>query len=427
MKRLATLAGLAFASLIGAFAFTAPAHATTCVTDPASPSTSWPHNSYWYCGGTTNYKTGGFNGLINQGTDAKRSTPTPTVLFNTNHLFFIFATYTDFKGYCGVTTNTPYLACNSLATDGFSEDGPNAVGSTWNNGGTIYYSVVLEDRIENSTPILQVEQRIQNAMAHEAGHQLDYYYGPKLSYSFAASEDSSYGTSPRREFNYRLTFDWNNFDSLTTCTTSGGVFFNKLDDSAGIICNGIQATTVGGTPHMGDVVHMVVTDTSLPGGSETVPYTIKSSDTNASILASSLVNAVNADTVLMTHHISATYLAGPPIQVKFNSTSTTKTYFVTSKFSGTGSETFAASFSGTNEEILQAAWKYFFTKHAPNVHFWDELFAEQNAHQFSNNDPVVGQNPDDYLVYFGCTGHTVQYLATNGTTPADASYSSGCK
>ncbi|WP_139340835.1 hypothetical protein, partial [Klebsiella aerogenes] len=62
MKRLATLAGLAFASLIGAFAFTAPAHATpTCsaYTDSAGtyPADSTGHEQICFAATTADKTT----------------------------------------------------------------------------------------------------------------------------------------------------------------------------------------------------------------------------------------------------------------------------------------------------------------------------------------------------------------------------------
>lgn len=406
MKRLATLAGLAFAMLIGAFAFSAPAHATTCST---TTSGQFPDNLYWFCGNTSSNKAAGQGALTRLGTNAKNTSH----LNQSTHLFFIFNSVSDFTTWCAVThTGVPNIPC---PVGGWPST-PSA-GYTYNNGTSTYYSVVIENLADQT----QLGTSVANNMAHEAGHQLDYIYGPALGYTFAASETNS--GSPVREFNDKLNgFDWPNFNALTNkCGASGGIFTNQYDQFGSIICNAIQNVTIGGTIHSGDTITITVKDSSLSGGQHPVPYTVKPTDTTYNAIALGVANAVNTD-VLVNGFVHATVSSA---EVDFNSTSTNATFF-TAAVSGT--ETATASARGTNQQVLQAAWPYYFTTESGALgNYWGELYAEENAKVFSSTEGG-SHTPDTYVKnYFACTELIVQTLGSTGNLPSVAQYPSNCK
>jgi RHS repeat-associated protein len=71
------------------------------------------------------------------------------------------------------------------------------------------------------------------------------------------------------------------------------------------LANNYYAATVGGTPHTGDVLTITAYDSYLSGGQKSDSYTVRSTDTLATI-ASGLTSAINADSTLSSFGISAT-------------------------------------------------------------------------------------------------------------------------
>ena len=74
--------------------------------------------------------------------------------------------------------------------------------------------------------------------------------------------------------------------------------------------NGSETATLGGTATTGDVVTLTVSDAALPGGSQAIPYTVKSTDTSLTILGSSIAKAVNANLNLDNLGVSASAASG---------------------------------------------------------------------------------------------------------------------
>ncbi|MBX9720849.1 MAG: LysM peptidoglycan-binding domain-containing protein [Candidatus Obscuribacterales bacterium] len=194
MKRLATLAGLTLASLIGAFAFTAPAHAATTCTSPTtgfSPN-SYPQGFLYICESPGNTvaagdvtaaknalaKLGGVNAGANS--NAKDTSHMAT----NNHYVYVFAKYADFIGganqYCTAsgnnTSSPPVPPCTP--TSGTGSIPASAVGWTYTKSGGIWQSIIFMDRINGLTS--PIYTTTGNTVAHEAGHQLDSIYGTAL-------------------------------------------------------------------------------------------------------------------------------------------------------------------------------------------------------------------------------------------------------
>lgn len=67
-----------------------------------------------------------------------------------------------------------------------------------------------------------------------------------------------------------------------------------------------QTVTLTGAPDTGDVVNLLVTNAGLPGGFYLFQYVVLSGDTTLSLLATSIKNALNANSTLSTGGITAT-------------------------------------------------------------------------------------------------------------------------
>lgn len=85
--------------------------------------------------------------------------------------------------------------------------------------------------------------------------------------------------------------------------------------------NGTETVLVGGTKTTGDQLGVSVFDDNLSGGSESVSYTVSSSDTLTSI-ASSIASAINSDTALQSVGVTANN-SGTIIRLKSVSTGVT--------------------------------------------------------------------------------------------------------
>ena len=107
MKRLATLFGLAFAALVGSFAMSAPAHASTVTLGGVTcnnNNSTFPRGQFWYCtpGGT---QQGPMLTLMgNAGTDAESKFTT------SNGQIYVFANPNDYFSFCG---GGRVLACDA--------------------------------------------------------------------------------------------------------------------------------------------------------------------------------------------------------------------------------------------------------------------------------------------------------------------------
>ncbi len=104
------------------------------------------------------------------------------------------------------------------------------------------------------------------------------------------------------------------------------------------VMNGTENISIGGTKTTGDTLTLTVTDAGLSGGTESVTYTVLSTDTLTTI-TTGLTAAINADTHLQGIGVTASS-AGTVIGVKSNSVNAT-TY--TTSTSGGATETMALS------------------------------------------------------------------------------------
>ncbi|HEY9785307.1 MAG TPA: hypothetical protein V6D17_07895, partial [Candidatus Obscuribacterales bacterium] len=92
--------------------------------------------------------------------------------------------------------------------------------------------------------------------------------------------------------------------------------------------NGDQTATIGGTITSGDVVSLTVIDSGLSGGQKSVSHTVQGTDTTTTI-ATSLKNAINADSSLQAINVSATSSANVVTIVSHSSRITTYAKTVT--------------------------------------------------------------------------------------------------
>jgi hypothetical protein len=421
MKRLLTLAGLALASFIGAFAFTAPAHAT--VSCSTTTSGQFPDNRYWYCGSTSGYNSSAQGGLVNLGTNAKSA----TVLNNSSHNFFVFASVSDYNGYCG-GTGAGSVPCDTINS--------NERGHTWQALSGVWYSVVIENQ-QGSTNTTVISTRLKNTMAHEAGHQLDIYYGVNVTGGGAASV---VGKDFDTKLNAAVYGDIVKFNALSTVPCTGvGLYTSQLSEmdveGAGTgnryMCQSTQTATITGTPSTGSIT-FVVHDTTLTGGMASIIQSVTTGQ-SANTVATNL--AANITSVLSASGISAT--ASGAVITLVSSTGVQTTY--TATVSGTegvsipGSPSFGTGPSlrsfyakANNWAIVQAAWpEIFSTETFGMTTRWAELYAEETAVDYSSSE-ATNQTPDLYIKNDGfvCTKLIVTHLTTDGRLPTTAEYTS---
>jgi hypothetical protein len=233
MKRFKTLIGLAFAALIGSFAMSAPAHASTVTLGGVTcnnNNSTFPHGQFWYCtpGGT---QQGPMLTLMgNAGTDAESKFTT------SNGQIYVFKNYADYFSFCGATGSP--LACAAI------------VGTTGEWGDTItaaspVYSVVFEQMIVGGIGISN--PALGATTMHEMGHQLDRLYGTALGSSGTGWVSGS--TTFINELNNKA---WPQFNLYVQCG-NGGIFYAQTSASGATkgtyICSGTGGT--GGSLNTG--------------------------------------------------------------------------------------------------------------------------------------------------------------------------------
>ena len=151
----------------------------------------------------------------------------------------------------------------------------------------------------------------------------------------------------------RLTGTQNNASALSYAynpylTSANGIATITLGGSptTGDVIDVTVANTTGtnvalsGTPNTGDVINVLVLNSGLSGGMHNVQYTVLSTDTSLSILASSLASAINADSTLSTAHISATASSS---NVLLSAYSSTGAFSILPNSNGTATETVGGS------------------------------------------------------------------------------------
>lgn len=423
MKRLLTLAGIALASLIGAFAFSAPAHAS--VSCSTTTSGQFPDNRYWYCGSTSGYNSSAQGGLVNLGTNAKSS----TVLNNSNHNFFVFASVSDYNGYCG-GTGAGSVPCDTILA--------RERGHTWQALSGVWYSVVIENQQDpNQVPSL-INTRLKNTMAHEAGHQLDIYYGVNVTGGGAASV---VGNDFDTKLNAAVYGDIDKFNNLypshARCGTVG-LFTSQLGENGKYICSTKNTITVGATGGPGNFV-ILFTDAAInPTGMThqagfTQPYNAGDS---ATTIATNIATDINNTTALTSAGFSATSSGGVVTIVSASGNATTsstsgttggRSFSIPSWTYGTGTA-LASDYASktTNWAIAQMAWPEIFSTEAFGATSrWAELYAEVTAVDYSSSESS-NQTPDLYIKNDGfvCTRLIVTHLTTDGRLPTTAEYTS---
>ncbi|HEY9684034.1 MAG TPA: RHS repeat-associated core domain-containing protein [Oculatellaceae cyanobacterium] len=122
--------------------------------------------------------------------------------------------------------------------------------------------------------------------------------------------------------------------------------------------NPAETSTISGTATTGDILTLTVHDTGLPGGQESVNYTVQTGDTLATI-SQSLALAINSDTNLQGIGVSAAWYVptwvpstSPVVSIQSNSSNAT-TYTASVSSGATETLTLAASSNG-----LVQQWNY---------------------------------------------------------------------
>lgn len=228
MKRLATLAGVVFASLIGTFAFTAPAHATFSCTTPTVSAGAYPQGYLWYCEDpsdpttqlTAGTKTDSKDALQRLGNNSTAADDVKSRMANNLHHVYIFKTYALYLAYA--TTNGSNAATPPIPKEyTFSTI---AESHKWDDSGTIkQQSIIIEDLVLANS----AHTNIGNTTAHEAGHQMDGIYGD-VRYTPAAFDN--YASIFGRDYAFKLTGQTVTF---TTSATVAGTVLNLGFEPAG--------------------------------------------------------------------------------------------------------------------------------------------------------------------------------------------------
>ncbi|MBX9571394.1 MAG: LysM peptidoglycan-binding domain-containing protein [Candidatus Obscuribacterales bacterium] len=125
------------------------------------------------------------------------------------------------------------------------------------------------------------------------------------------------------------------------------------------------AATISGPVTPGDILHLIVWDSALPGGSETITYTVQSGDTLASIVQNFSVLA-NMNTDLQTLGVSTTWLSSLPPNITYysgNSSEQVRTNVASTPkiiFHSKSSSTFLSwSVTGSATEFIQISGDLF--------------------------------------------------------------------
>ncbi len=244
-------------------------------------------------------------------------------------------------------------------------------------------------------------------------------------------------------------YDWPATNLVTPqCAPNNGLFTSQKDQNGKFICGTIVSGSVAGTPTVGDVYAFTVTDTQGTTINEPISYTVPSvpTPTQANI-AAGIIAKINADPVLSPRHITAKAAGGSLIQITSGTQMTSYSApTVTPSGSGHGSwslgsvssgggNTLSNSYSGTNSQVLQAAWSVgeFFIAVTENSGAidWPEVFADNTA-KVAGQDKGGNQNPSAYYQNNGfiCTLEYVKSVEQTGKAPGTVGgipYAPGCK
>lgn len=249
MKRLATFAGLAFAALIGAFSFAAPAHAAFGCTTPTVSGGAYPQNYLWFCEDTAVHplqattKTDAVDALQKLGNGSTASSDAKTKMSSNKHYVYIFYSQTEYNSYATATGN---IGSNPPVPKKFSFTDI-AQSQKWDDGSgnMVEQSIIIEtDVLANSS-----HTTIGNTTAHEAGHQLDGIYGDSI---YPPAGINNYASIFGREYAFKLTGETVTF--TTSATVPGTVLTLGFQSATGSLItetytamNGDTTTSIANT------------------------------------------------------------------------------------------------------------------------------------------------------------------------------------
>lgn len=178
MKRLTTLAGLAFATLLGSFAVSAPAHATVTLTPVTQNGITcqrhdggtYPENMHYFdC--TTNQTTHAYSGYALAQLQATFSGfPTVATDLAAGPVdFYVFDDAIEYANRVGGGLTPQQAYAKYAAVKGFSNDPPFAGGRF-----TVVWAMDATTPPNYPNEVQAGSSGIKNTTAHEAGHQYDW-------------------------------------------------------------------------------------------------------------------------------------------------------------------------------------------------------------------------------------------------------------
>lgn len=431
MRRTITMGLFALFLMLGGLFTAAPAQAAC--TGVTGGTGVWPYASHvHWCSGTVAADGTNVVGVLKNIVNDDNPSGTTNleagyILTNaagangtTGAQFYIFGTQSDYAnslntGYCQTGMNYQEFGYNSASQCKIYPTSFAGV-TVISQGFTLIFKA--------SSPSLV------NTATHEAGHWLD----NSSAYITLLGGSPTYA-SDTTNFASELNQDWtalNNTANFSACSlTPYGVFRGTKDQfgTGSYICAGTngagpglnppysgnnenilkaawpyfynrnpspETATIGGTLTTGDVVSITIIDSGLPGGFQTVSYTVASGNTVSSIVTG-LTNSINGNTNLQTALITAT-AASPTISITSRSRNST---------------TYSKNVTGSHTETVTLA--------APSGSLGPtnaEFFAEVVA-VVSGNPAGGSQSADNYLRTneFNCTRRLIESMMHYGQIP----------
>lgn len=426
--------GLAFVGL------TSPAQAA--VTCTPQSMTGYTHTLLYTCTGV---------GVGNTDiTDAKQvfsvlkaNSKDTSHLDDGNHVFYMFANDSEYLPYTQVNSALPYRAPPA-----------NAQANTWNDTSTTpnkWYTVIFINKLVTAST-----KHTQNAVAHEAGHHFDRFYSSVVGAAESTSETDSLfgvkttgaqitvgggspynlhnkikltislldarpfladGTTPNPSFGtYTATYPFEK-ELLTTGETPNTIatwFVNQINGYPSLVTAGVKAILVSPTSAT-FYVH------------STKQYIVKYEKTYTPTTGSTFTFSEFYD------HDWSEFINTTDTKCATNGGGIWSGYqdaaggWICSS-NGTGS-TLSPAYSGLDNGVIALkAWPYFFSlDYRTGYPRWAELWAEQTARLLGESQGK-SLSPDGPLTnHFSCSRTLESLLQTNGTLPAEGSFSSNCK
>lgn len=357
--------------------------------------------------------------------------PVRTALSNEGVTIYIFKSWADFQTYTGRPLPTINGQTVNPATEPAFSDIPISSGSG------VAKSFIMQFLDGPGGPgTVPIYSAITGLTQHELGHQLDRTLNPPSLQTWNSQQTKSNGVDTI--FRAKMKKDETFINGQVTCV---GIF--TLDQ----IKRGRELVAIGGTKRTGDVLSITVSNSQLVGGQRTVSYTVKATDTLATI-ATGLIAAIHGDPVLkafgtdaipagtgfanilsMTDRGPITFTGSiTPLFSPTTMTLSAQSPILANVCQGTN---LIAPYSGTNVQVLHLLYPYYFNTDSTNgfvtySEFWAEMYSVLSSSGTSLLEP--GKVYDKYLKdYFRCTNFFVKGMRNNGTPPVNTTYIPDCQ